>query len=212
MKKFNHIAIVLKVTLILMTFFSQNLLAEQVNTTPDNKLKFSAISIASGSFTQHKFFKVLKQPITSQGEFYFDVNLGLLWQTNKPLYSALVLKNGGVYTEDGQTPAKALKGAESLSLMLLSILSGDRAQLVENFTLTESTTSGCINLKPNMAKLAKVMKIIELCQKYSEDESVADFNQIARIILHEHSDNRTEINVKLTAISALPESIRARLN
>lgn len=207
-----HSPVALRAILLLVVFFSQNILANETNVAARNMLQLSAIPIASGSFIQRKYFKVLKQPIKSQGELYFDVNLGLLWQTNRPLYSALILKNNSVYTEDGRNPAKELKGANSLSLMLLSILSGDREQVAENFTFARGNTEGCTNLTPKLAQLAKLMQAIELCQKNSKVNNGLGLNHIDQIILREHGGNRTEIDVKLTVMPALPESVRARLN
>lgn len=212
MKALNRSSVMLRVLLFLMVFLSYEILASEANNVTEGMLDFSVIPVASGSFVQRKYFKVLKQPIKSHGELHFDVNLGLLWQTNTPLYSALILKNNSVYSEDGHNPPKKLKGASNLSLMLLSILSGNRVQIDANFIVTNSEIQGCVMLTPKQVQLSKVMQAIELCQKQSNEDTELALNHIERIILREHSGNRTEIDVKLTAISALPETVRVRFN
>lgn len=211
MKLASHQFSALRALLFLAALLSQNAFAEKLDVAPVEMMALSHVAIASGSFEQRKYFTVLKQPIRSQGELYFDVDKGLLWQTNKPVHSALILKNNSVFTEDGVNPAKELKGASSLSLMLLSIMSGDRAKITENFTITESKAVECRILTPKLAQLAKVMQSIELCVDNLQVDNELGLKHINRIVLREHSGNRTEIDVKLTTISALPESVRARL-
>lgn len=177
-------------------------------------MQFNQLPIASGNFIQRKYFTVLKQPIKSKGEVFFDVDLGLLWQTNQPLYSALILKNNRLFTQDSNSVIKELKGASDLSVMLLSIMSGNNTKITENFTTVKHSRAGCINLIPNLTQLAKVMQKIELCQSNkSENEisGVEDSILYEQIVLHEHSGNRTEIDLQLTSIVTLPEAIRARL-
>lgn len=209
MTLFNHACRATLLALLLLTSFSTSVFAQAPQLTNPVPVELSAIPIASGNFVQRKYFTVLKQPIKSQGELYFDVDLGLLWQTNKPLYSALLMTKNRLFTEDDRGARQEIQGASAISQLLLNIMSGDSEQIAENFTLADDTLSenACLSLTPKLTQLAKVIKTVQLCHRDSE----ASENNINRIVLFEHSGNRTEMDVQLTALKTLPEAVRARL-
>ena len=185
--------------------------AENYPDEPLNQPTLSTMPIASGSFVQRKYFKVLKHPIKSQGELYFDVSIGLLWQTEQPIYSALLLKKSGLFTENGTGDSQELKGASAISQVLLNIMSGDSEQLAKNFTINASTIDHCLSLTPKLTQLATIIDNVQLCHIDTPEKNQQNLNDINHIVLHEHSGNRTEITLQLTPMTMLPEAVRARL-
>ena len=211
MKFLEQASVATVIFFLLTASFSSTLLAQNSQTTQSQTLALSTLPIASGSFVQRKYFTVLKHPIKSQGELYFDVSIGLLWQTNKPLYSALLLKNNGLFTEKSSGESQELKGASAVSQVLLSIMSGDSDKILENFNVNDSDVEHCLNLSPTLTQLAKIIKTVQLCHLDAQSQSPENLKVINHIVLHEHTGNRTEIDVQLTPIQILPEAVRARL-
>jgi len=211
MKRFEHVKVAIVIFFVLIAGFSSAVLAENNQTEPPQTIVLKTLPIASGSFVQRKYFKVLKHPIESQGEVYFDVNIGLLWQTEQPIYSALLLKKHGLFTENGTGASQELKGASAISQVLLNIMSGDSEKISENFIIKNSAVAHCLSLSPKLTQLAKLVKNVQLCHVNDQQQIESGRKDINHIILHEHSGNRTEIDVQLTPILILPEAVRARL-
>jgi hypothetical protein len=163
--------------------------------------QFKPLPVATGTFVQNKYFTVLKNPITATGEFFFDNELGFIWQTNKPIYSALLLKQDGLYSVDHLQQVKRVKNAGSIAAVLMNAISGDLTALQSTFTLSQNNDNQCVQLTPKDDVIAKVMRMIELCGTET----------VEHLVLFETSGNRTEIDVSLTAIDQLPEAMRAQL-
>lgn len=209
MTLFERSNVIAMLLLMLVICFSAG--AENYPDEPLNQPTLSTMPIASGSFVQRKYFKVLKHPIKSQGELYFDVSIGLLWQTEQPIYSALLLKKSGLFTENVTGDSQELKGASAISQVLLNIMSGDSEQLAKNFTINASTIDHCLSLTPKLTQLAKIIDNVQLCHIDTPEKNQQNLNDINHIVLHEHSGNRTEITLQLTPMTMLPEAVRARL-
>lgn len=215
MKLFDRARAAMRLFFMLIFFFSVNALAENKLVAQSQMLALSTMAIGSGNFVQRKYFKVLKHPIKSQGELYFDVKIGLLWQTNKPLHSALLLKRNGLFTENSRGSSHELKGASTVSQVLLSIMSGDSDKILQNFSVNDSDVEHCLRLTPKLTQLAKIIHTVQLChgdeQSDEQGNNAQQNNTINHIVLHEHTGNRTEIDVQLTPMQVLPEAVRARL-
>lgn len=163
--------------------------------------QFKPLPVAMGSFVQHKYFTVLKNPISATGEFFFDHELGFIWQTNKPIYSALHLKQDGLYSVDHLKKVKRIKNASSIAKVLMNAISGDLTALQSEFSLSQNIDEQCVQLSPKDDVIAKVIRLIKLCGAET----------VEHLVLFETSGNRTEIDVSLTAIDQLPEAARAQL-
>jgi len=174
--------------------------------TADSPLAYlkqlTSLPLAQGRFEQRKFFTVLKKPIISTGEVYFDQGLGLIWQTNSPISSVLRLKKSGLYMQDVVSAEREVKGAGTITQVLMNALSGNVNALENEFSFKLSEQSGCISLLPKENLLANIMQAIDLC--------IIE-NKLSSIILFEHSGNRTEIDISLSALTKLPEAISAQL-
>lgn len=213
-----------------------NVKGEQVS---ENLLStLSPMSIASGTFKQRKYFTVLKQPIISHGEVHFEQGLGLLWQTNQPVLSKLLLKKSGVYSDNGITPIKEIKGASSTAAILMNAVIGNVESIKNEFDVEPSNKLSCVTLIPR-EKLNKIIEKLSLCTSKSDsnkpsfheteksetsvyepnnqthDYSTHDYSTqskaIKHVVLYEKSGNRTEIDLQLQAVNSLPEAIRAQL-
>jgi len=211
MKLTDHVSAVRIMFFVLIASFSSAVSAENNQATETQNLALRAMPIASGNFVQRKYFKVLKHPIKSQGELHFDVSIGLLWQTNTPLHSALLLKPSGLFTENSNGVSQELKGASAVSQILLSIMSGDSKKILQNFSVNDSDVEQCLSLTPTLTQLAKIIQTVQLCHLDNQSTELLQVEAINHIVLHEHGGNRTEIDVQLTPIQVLPEAVRARL-
>ncbi|QUM85760.1 outer membrane lipoprotein carrier protein LolA [Moritella sp. 28] len=170
--------------------------------------QFKPLAIASGTFVQHKYFTVLKNPVISSGELFLDQALGFVWHTSKPIASTMILKEEGLFSIDHRQQQKQINNATPIASVLMSALSGDLAALETQFSLATtsltkaaSSNQTCIELTPKDAVIAKVMRVIELCGKDTVDH----------LVLFETSGNRTEIELSLTAVDELPKAIREQL-
>lgn len=172
---------------------------------------FSSLPLAVGDFNQRKYFKVLKQPIKSSGQIYFDQQLGFLWQTRQPVFSALMLKQSGLYVDDGINPEQKVAGAAELSKVLISAISGDIAALNSGFDIVHDVVATCLILTPKQTGLAKVVAKIKLCGSGEEKTSSGAGMKLKQLVLMEVSGNRTEIDLNLNAIEQLPGNVRAKL-
>lgn len=199
------------VLLMVVLGFNTSVVADDLHNKQSKTLILNAIPIASGSFVQRKYFKVLKHPIKSQGVIYFDVDIGLLWQTEQPIYSALLLNQNGLFSEDNIGESQEIKGASVISQVLLNIMSGDSKKLVDHFTINNSAVDRCLSLTPKLTQLEKIIDNVQLCHTDNQEKKQQNTGDINHIVLHEHSGNRTEITLQLTPIPMLPEAVRARL-
>jgi hypothetical protein len=175
----------------------------QAANSPLEQLKqLTSLPLANGTFEQRKYFTILKQPIVSTGEVYFDQALGLVWQTHYPISSVLRLKKSGLYMQDAVSPEREVKGAGTITQVLMNALSGNVIALEGEFNFQSSKQKNCISLLPKENLLANIMQAIDLC--------MVD-NKLNSIVLFEHSGNRTEIDINLSALTELPEAISAQL-
>lgn len=211
MTLFNHNLVCFVMLLMLVIGGSASVSAEEIKESQQNTLALNTVPVATGNFVQRKYFKVLKHPIKSQGEIYFDVNIGLLWQTEQPIYSALLLKKSGLFTENDNGDSQEVKGASAISQVLLDIMSGDSNKLAENFIINNNIVEHCLILTPKLTQLAKIIDNVQLCHIDTPEKNQQNPNDINQIILHEHSGNRTEITLQLTPTLMLSETVRARL-
>lgn len=161
--------------------------------------QFKVLTIAKGTFQQNKYFKILKKPIVSNGVIYFDQTQGLLWQTTKPVFSEMLIKENELLINDGNSTT-SIDGASAISNIMLSAVTGNFKDLTERFTLSIASNNNCVQLTPVDDKLRAVIYQINLCGS----EHLTD------ITIFEAMDNRTEISLQLSAINALPEEISAK--
>jgi hypothetical protein len=158
-------------------------------------------NLISGTFEQNKFFKILKQPIKSSGDFYLDQKLGFYWQTVKPVNSAIFLKSGELMEKDHHGNVKNIAGGGTLASVLIRAISGDINALKNDFELLKHQGNDCLELIPKQEILRQAITKIEICGGLKPKS----------IKLFESKGNKTEIQLTYHENAVMPEDIRAQL-
>lgn len=211
-------------------FYSSNCLSQQQTLNEQSSVKtkitnnvsklsklseasqFPSLLVAEGSFNQRKYFKILKQPIRSSGDIFFDSKLGFLWRTNTPVFSVMLLKKSGLYTYNDNNTSQKINGGDSLAQIMMGAMSGDFSQLKNEFTVKLAPTrppfKSCLVLTPKENRLANIIQTIDLCRYLKLHDN---FPYKHQLILIERAGNHTEIDFSLKAIKQLSENVRAQL-
>lgn len=167
MKKSLCILSLLFVTALLFAQNTQNLdsvcesLASHPNTT--------------GDFTQIKTIQTNGRKLKSTGKFIIAAD-GILWSTEKPIYSSLVLTKTAVVQTAANGKKTVLSGKDNeifknISETLTSVLSGNVTELKKNFNCEftmKNNSEWLISLEPKDSTVASVMKKLELSGSYKE--------------------------------------------
>lgn len=162
----------------------------------------NTVNVASGNFIQRKYFAVLKKPFISEGEIHIDNKLGMIWQTNQPIYSRMLLKHDGLFTENNFDSSKKVKGGEKIASTLMYAMIGSLSEVQQQFLIKKSLKNHCLELLPKNNTLSSTIRLIEICNGIN-------INRV--VTLFEHSGNRTEISLELTPKEQLTEAISALL-
>ncbi|HEY9034021.1 MAG TPA: outer membrane lipoprotein carrier protein LolA [Pseudomonadales bacterium] len=117
-------------------------------------------AVLHGRFVQQKHMAVLAVPLVSQGAFTVVRDHGVIWQTEKPLASRLLINKDGIRGADiGDSRAMAYIGN-----ILHAILSGDLSALEQQFEIAASSSENRwqLQLVPRSSLLKKAIMAIEL--------------------------------------------------
>ncbi len=121
--------------------------------------KIPETKITEGAFRQEKRLRFLKKPLSSQGKFLYEQNKGVLWKTETPIESAVLIKESQLITEQGGQALPPAFGG-----VFKSLLSGDVVRLNADFevTGTEQKDAWEIRLIPKDEMMKKVIGEIRL--------------------------------------------------
>ncbi len=110
--------------------------------------------ITQGDFHQQKQLKVLRKPLLSTGTFTYHQSKGVIWKTQTPVVSLLLVSGSKLLTGQGEQAVPAAFGK-----VFKAMLGGDLAALSEGFTLTASdqTTAWQLALTPKDEMLKSVI-------------------------------------------------------
>ena len=136
----------------------------------------SSKKITMGDFKQLKFLQRFKREMSSSGIYIISADDGILWQTQKPYFSTMVMTRNAVI----QTNAKGKKSVlsaesnatfEQFANVLSSVFTGKSEALTENFDVEfiGSTDNWNINLIPKNSSVRKFVEEIEMAGKISID-------------------------------------------
>lgn len=89
--------------------------------------------ITQGDFHQQKQLKVLRKPLLSTGTFTYHQSKGVIWKTQTPVVSLLLVSESKLLTGQGEQSVPAAFGK-----VFKAMLGGDLAALSEGFALTAS--------------------------------------------------------------------------
>lgn len=123
----------------------------------------------SGDFTQTKTLQTNGRKLTSTGKFIF-CPLGILWQTEKPFPSSLILTEDAMIQIAANGKKSVMSGKDNqifanISGTLSSVFSGNAEELKKNFNckFEEGADGGWkVYLTPKDSTIASVMKALLL--------------------------------------------------
>jgi len=114
----------------------------------------------SGSFIQQKHLKVLTRPFVTEGNYAYNKERGLSWQTTMPSKSELSINAQGVFEISSDGNKKLLTNDTRFSQLLLAIFSGDQQQLLAQFNVEiEEDITTLVPLDEQVKTLFKVITL-----------------------------------------------------
>ena len=148
----------------------------------------------TGSFTQTKTLQTNGRKLTSTGKFIF-CPLGILWQTEKPFPSSLILTEDAMIQIAANGKKSVMSGKdnqifENLSATLSSVFSGNAEELKKNFNckFEEGADGGWkVYLTPKDSTIAAVMKSLVLAGTFEEGSAAGAL--LTTLEMTEMSDN-----------------------
>ena len=96
--------------------------------------------VASGDFKQTKSIKKRNRKFVSTGTFLISKKTGIVWKTQKPIFSELALNNAGVFERDSSGQSHMLLTKDNpmfadFSNNIQALFSGKISQLEKNFNV-----------------------------------------------------------------------------
>ncbi len=148
----------------------------------------------TGSFTQTKTLQTNGRKLTSTGKFIF-CPLGILWQTEKPFPSSLILTEDAMIQIAAYGKKSVMNGKDNqifanISATLSSVFSGNAEELKKNFTCKfEGDSKGAwkLYLTPKDSTIAAVMKSLVLAGTFEEGSAAGAL--LTTLEMTEMSDN-----------------------
>ena len=153
--------------LLLICCFNSLLLACDIETVKEilNQKTLQA------EFKQLKTIKVLSRPLTSKGVIWKTVDSTIIWQTQQPFVSTLVLSQSNILRFNNKhqlkaasTQAKVKAIEQEMSQLFFNVFSGNLAELEKSFEQTLSCDAGLwsLVLTPKDEKLKNILLSISL--------------------------------------------------
>ena len=148
----------------------------------------------TGSFIQTKTLQTNGRKLTSTGKFIF-CPLGILWQTEKPFPSSLILTEDAMIQIAANGKKSVMSGKDNqifanISATLSSVFSGNAEELKKNFTCKfEGDSKGAwkLYLTPKDSTIAAVMKSLVLAGTFEEGSAAGAL--LTSLEMTEMSDN-----------------------
>ena len=119
------------------------------------------------NFTQTKTIASLSRPLISKGQIWMSSDGQLVWQTQFPIQSTMVMSGEGVklYNKNNQLqPASNNVMVKNISGLFLSLLSGNVEELEQKFyqQLTCAQTLWKLELRPKDESLSRMIEHLSL--------------------------------------------------
>ena len=145
---------------------------------------------ASASFNQEKQIKGLTRSLKSNGVLWLGPEEQLVWQTQFPIKSTLVLSSDDVRQFDKNdqslsTPSNAMIG--NISQVFLNLIKGDFSSLENSFSSEHSCDAGYwkIKLVPHQQPLSNLFNVLII-----EGE-----DYLSKVVIQEKRGDLTTINL-----------------
>jgi len=200
------------------TLESTNGTVSSANSLPSvrvtNLLEQLAINQGKGQFVQQKHFSFMSVPITSTGNFIVK-GQSALWQTQQPVFSALLLTSDAIYRRLSLDDSyQLLTDSAEFSGILSTIFTGKVN--ADDWLLNSSIDSDCLELTPKSGQLKQLFQQVDLClvseakanesAVKSSDDSQVQFRQIT---LTDSNGDKTVITMTLSSDIFLPSDSKA---
>jgi Outer membrane lipoprotein carrier protein LolA len=128
-------------------------------------------AVLQGEFEQRKTLQGFKNPLLSKGHFWVAKARGVVWETQKPFASSLIVTRDRLLTRkaDGtvssQIKAQDEPGIRAINDILFALMAVDWPTLSQRFTITATWQSPSLwrmRLTPREASVAQWVSLIEL--------------------------------------------------
>ncbi len=200
----------LLLTLLVLCHFSIQLSAAQHvadSTKPieavSELLEKLAINQGKGQFVQQKHFSFMSVPITSTGHFVVK-DESALWQTQQPVFSALLLTPDAIYRRLSlDDDYELLTDSAEFSAILSTIFTGKVK--TEDWLLSSSQNETCLELTPKSGQLKQLFRQVDLCL-VAENNSPAQQRQIT---LTDSKGDKTVITMMLSQDAFVADDLEA---
>ena len=128
---------------------------------------FQSVQVFQGEFTQHKKLPVFAHALLSTGRFVSIRDYGLVWETQTPAPSTLVMTPGQATQKTNgreQTFQASGTGYDGLGILLPAFLDGDLELLESYFQVTarEQTTGWQLTLLPRSKELKSLISEVSV--------------------------------------------------
>ncbi len=150
------------------------------------------VTVLHGRFTQEKQVRGFRNPLRSQGRFVLARNRGVIWITEQPFASEVVITPTQIRTRqaDGsqrvEVDSTLQPGLRVVNALLFSVLSGDLQALMEHFSVQSSAVDNAgwqLSLTPKPGPLARVLAQV----------SVAGDAYVRQVRIGEQNGDQTSI-------------------
>lgn len=151
-----------------------------------------AAEVVRGKFVQRQQLTGLPKPLRSSGEFVFAKDAGVLWQTNEPFPSRVVLSRTGLVQQQGndavRLEAAREPGLRFVARVFFGLFALDVETLAEDFELhaLAAADGWTVGLTPRAAALRGMFRHAILTGD----------RQLARIVLEQPRGDRTQIDLE----------------
>lgn len=151
-----------------------------------------AINQGKGQFVQQKHFSFMSVPITSTGHFVVK-DESALWQTQQPVFSALLLTPDAIYRRLSlDDDYELLTDSAEFSAILSTIFTGKVK--TDDWLLNSRENDTCLELTPKAGQLKQLFRQVDLCL-VNESNRPAQQRQIT---LTDNKGDKTVINMMLS--------------
>ena len=138
---------------------------------------FQSVQVFQGEFKQHKKLPVFAHALLSSGRFLSIRDYGLVWETETPAPSTLVMTPGQVTqkTEDREQTFRASgTGYDGLGILLPAFLDGDLELLESYFAVTAraQTTGWQLTLLPRSKELQSLISEVSILGQDSQLQEI----------------------------------------
>lgn len=165
-------------------------------------------AVLRGQFVQRKTIAGFKKPLVSEGRFVVARERGLMWTTDTPFPSELLIKpNQLVSINAGQKEvldATREPGLRAFNQLIIALLAGDVSALQSQFDVVHSANSHTgweLRLRPKEAGMARFIQEIAI--------SGGDF--VEQVLLQEGSSDSSQIEFSAQQASTLTAQEQALL-